>query len=283
MRPWLLVLLAAATLAMARPADARIVRLEITRVEPAFGGHDVERVLGRVYGEVDPKAPANAAIQDIGLAPKNACGMVEYGSDIEIIRPADPAKSNHVLLFDILNRGNKRAVPTYNADVPGPLARMNASADPGDGWLQKSGSTVVYFGWQADVLPGDGRMTFHVPAARNPDGSALTGIVRSELVTRTPTTTLNLSSGWFTGMTHASYPTVSLDKAAVLPLMDGFLPGLTVRTRENAPRVAIPVGESGIPGWDGDARCVLACAHVRPGRNPSIRGSTAALSKLTVG
>ena len=243
MRPWLLVLLAGTLLTIVLPADARIVRLEITRVEPAFGGHAFERVLGRAYGEVDPKAPANASIQDIGLAPKNAHGIVEYGSDIEIIRPADPAKSNHVLLFDILNRGNKRAVPMYNADVPGPLAQMNASADLGDGWLQKLVTTVVYFGWQADVLPGDGRMTFHVPAACNPDGSALTGIVRSELVTRAPTTMLNLSSGRFTGMTHASYPTVSLDKAAVLPLMDGFLPGLTVRARENAPRTAIPAGD----------------------------------------
>ena len=244
MRPWLLVLLAVAPLAVAWPADARIVRLEITSVEPAFGGHDFERVLGRAYGEVDPKAPANATIQDIGLAPKNTRGMVEYGTDIEIIRPADPAKSNHVLLFDVVNRGNKRAVPMYNADVPGPQAQMNASVHPGDRWLQKSGTTVVYFGWQADVLPGDGRMTFHVPVAHNPDGSVLTGIVRSELTTLAPTTTLHLSSGWFTGMTHASYPTVSLDKATVLPLMDGFLPGLTVRARENASRVAIPAGDS---------------------------------------
>ena len=90
MRPWLLVLLAVAPLAVAWPADARIVRLEITSVEPAFGGHDFERVLGRAYGEVDPKAPANATIQDIGLAPKNTRGMVEYGTDIEIIIPADP-------------------------------------------------------------------------------------------------------------------------------------------------------------------------------------------------
>jgi len=241
MRPWLLALLAAAPLAAARPADARITRLEITRVEPAFGGKAFgaagafERVLGRAHGEVDPKAPANAIIQDIGLAPKNARGMVEYSADIEIIRPADPAKSNHVLLFDIPTRGNKRAVPP---------AQTNASAEPGDGWLQRSGTTVITFGWQADVLPGDGRMTFQVPVARNPDGSPLTGIVRSELTTPAPTTTLNLSSGWFTGMTHASYPTVSLDKAAQLPLMDGFLPGLTVRSRENATRLPIPAGES---------------------------------------
>jgi hypothetical protein len=277
MRPWLLALLAAAPLACARPADARIVRLEITRVEPFLAGHAFgtagafERVIGRAHGEVDPKAPANAGIQDIGLAPKNARGMVEYSTDIEIIRPADAAKSNHVLLFDIVNRGNKTAVPLYNADVPGPLAQTNGSVDPGDGWLQRLGMTVVYFGWQADVLPGDGRMTFQVPVARNPDGSPLTGIVRSELVVPEPVRTLNLSSGWFTGMTHASYPTVSLDKAAQLPLMDGFLPGLTVRPRENAAHSMIDAGDSSFADCAAgaakpDATKICYPAGFQPGR-----------------
>ena len=43
----------------------------------------------------------------------------------------------------------------------------------GDGWLQREGYTLVWFGWQADVLPGGGRMTFSAPAARNRDGRAL--------------------------------------------------------------------------------------------------------------
>jgi hypothetical protein len=52
---------------------------------------------------------------------------------------------------------------------------------------------------------------------------------------------LNLSSGWFTGMTHASAPTVSSDNQIALP--DGFLPALTVRASENAPREPIPNSE----------------------------------------
>lgn len=265
MRPWLLALLAAAPLAAARPADARIVRLDITQVQPFAGGRSFgaagtfERLVGRAYGEVNPKTPANALIQDIALAPKNAHGMVEYSTDVEIIRPTDPAKSNHVLLFDIVNRGNQRAEAMYDG------------ADPGDGWQQRSGTTLISFGWQADVLPGDGRLTFKVPVVRNPDGSPLTGIVRSELTTMSPVTTLNLSSGWFTGMTHASYPTVSLDKAAQLPLMDGFLPGLTVRGRDNALRLPLPAGasrfadcSSGAPKEDSTKICYSA--GFQPGR-----------------
>ena len=213
--PYALALLGAIT--CITPAAARITHLEITRVEPAFGGRSFgavgtfERVTGRAYGEVDPKAAANAGIQDVDLAPTNARGMVEYATDIDILRPADPARGNGVLLFDVLNRGNKRALSLFNADLGGNAAALNALTDPGDGWLQQQGYTVVWFGWQADILPGNGRMTFAAPTARNPDGSPLTGLVRSELAVRAPATTLNLSSGWFTGTTHVPYPTVSAD------------------------------------------------------------------------
>ncbi len=269
-------LAALSALACAAPADARITRLEIARVEPAFGGRSFgaagtfERVVGRAHGEVDPRAPASAAIQDVGLAPTNARGMVEYVTDIDIIRPADPARGNDVLLFNILNRGNKGAVNLFNVDVPGNTAAANAMTEPGDGWLQRQGYTLVWFGWQADVLPGDARMTLTVPVARNPDGSPITGPVRSELVVRAPATTLNLSSGWFTGTTHASYPAVGTDNRAAPP--DGFLPTLTVRPRENAPREPIPNSEwsfaacpAGQPATPDPTRICLP-AGFQPGR-----------------
>lgn len=248
MRRSLLVLCSAALLAATRPAEARITRLEINHVEPAFGGRSFgtagtfERMLGRAHGEVDPKASANAGIQDIGLAPKNARGLVEYSTDVEIIRPADPAKSNRVLLFEIVNRGDKRALAQFNADVPGPQARINASDEAGDGWLQRSGTTLICFGWQADVLPGDARMTFEAPVARNPDGSPLTGLVRSELVTRVPANTLNLSGGWFTGMTYASYPVAGMQGGG--PLSESVLPQVDVRPRVTAPGTRMPAGQA---------------------------------------
>src|SRR5207244_374296 len=92
----------------------------------------------------------------------------------------------------------------------------------------------VWFGWQADVLPSLNRLTLDAPVARNPDGSPITGTVRTELTTLAPITTLNLSSGWFTVLNHRSYPTVSTDNRTALT--DGFLPTLTVRAREQDPR-----------------------------------------------
>jgi hypothetical protein len=231
-------------------AEARITRIEISKTEPAFAGQTFgevgayERLTGKAYGEVDPAAEANAAIQDIARAPRNARGMVEYVSDIDILRPANRSKSNGVLFFNIVNRGNKGGLSLFNADVPPNLLNNNNLTTAGDGFMQRQGYTMVWFGWQPDVAAGGGRITMKVPVARNADGSPITGTVRSELTTAahtnpaTPTTTLNLSSGWFTAMITTAYPTVSTDNRT--PLADGFLPELTVRAREHEPRVKIP-------------------------------------------
>jgi len=235
---------ATAVVLVTEAAEARITRIEIQRIEPAFSGRNFgptgayERLIGKAYGEVDPQLPANAIIQDIDLAPQNAKGMVEYATDIDIVRPADRSKGNGILFFNIHNRGNKGGIQLFNADVPLNLAEINNLANPGDGFLQRQGYTMIWFGWQPDVLAGNQRMTMTVPVAHNPDGSPISGLVRSELTTIAPTTTLNLSSGWFTTLITASYPTASTDNKT--PLADGFIPTLSVRSKEQEPRVPIP-------------------------------------------
>ena len=225
------------------PAAAKITRLEILRVEPAFAGQsfaDVgvyERVVARVHGEVDPAHPLNAIIQDLAAAPRNAAGQVAYASDVEILRPVDRARGNRVLLFEIVNRGNKLALNAFNDGLPLAVADRNALTTAGDGHLFRAGYTLIWFGWQADVLPGASRMTLSVPAARNADGTPITGVVRTELTTPESTRTLNLSSGWFTTLTHASYPTASTDNRRALA--DGFVPSLTVRAKEQEARQPI--------------------------------------------
>jgi hypothetical protein len=239
--------LAVLAILSAQPSQARITRIEITKVEPAFGGRrfgDVggyERVVGRAYGEVDPNHPANASIQDVALAPRTAKDRVQYVTDIDILRPADRSKGNGILFFNVVNRGNKGGLASFNADVPTGLPQHvgdnNALKVAGDGFMLEQGYTLVWFGWQGDVLSGNDRMTFAVPVAKNPDGSAITGLVRGELIVRAPAKTLNLSSGWFTLLNHASYATVSVDNRTALA--DGFLPSLSVRSKEQDPRLPI--------------------------------------------
>jgi hypothetical protein len=61
-------------------------------------------------------------------------------------------------LFEVNNRGNKLALNAFNEDVRGTLADRNALTSAGDGWLMRAGYTMVWFGWEMDVLPGLNRI-----------------------------------------------------------------------------------------------------------------------------
>ena len=88
-----IVIAAAAIATTVSVAEARVVRIEITRTEPFAAGQSFgetgayEKVAGRFYGELDPAAPLNADIVDIDKAPRNAKGRVEIvrGGSIEHI------------------------------------------------------------------------------------------------------------------------------------------------------------------------------------------------------
>lgn len=94
------------------PLEAAITRVVVTKTEPYLDGRTFGntgsylRITGQFYGEVDPSDPLNSVIQDIGLAPVNEKGMVEYVSDFVILRPADMEKCNGLLFLSLPNRGN---------------------------------------------------------------------------------------------------------------------------------------------------------------------------------
>jgi hypothetical protein len=139
---------------------AKVVGFEVVKIEsPAFGGRSFgsigsyDRILARATIAVDPLDRHNAAIVDIGLAPRNAQGLVEATSEVEILRPTDPAKGSDKLLFEVLNRGRKPGLALFN-DGPG----KDDLADPaniGSGFLMERGYTLVWAGWQPDVPPGE--------------------------------------------------------------------------------------------------------------------------------
>src|SRR5205814_2550361 len=95
----------------------------------------------------------NRIIQDIGLAPHNARGRVEYVATFALAKPVDMARSGRVLLYQVVNRGNGQAV-----------------ASP-------EGYVSLVSGWQGDVIPTPTNQTIQVPVAKNPDGTPVTGPV----------------------------------------------------------------------------------------------------------
>lgn len=143
------------SLFLAGAAHANVVRLEITKVEPA--GPDHERVSGRIHGEVDPADPKNAVITDIDLAPRNTRGKVEYIATFSLVRPKDASRFSGVLLYTVVNRG-------------GGGSGADATAQP-----NADGHVTLVSGWQADIAATADNQQITVPIARNRDGSSITG------------------------------------------------------------------------------------------------------------
>ncbi|MEZ2297475.1 alpha/beta hydrolase domain-containing protein [Variovorax sp. RCC_210] len=200
-------------------ATAPRYKLAITATEDVpgtFGSAGAyEKLSGTFTGEVDPKDPRNAIIQDLQLAPLNANGKVEYTSDFVLFKPKDMAKASGVLRYDAPNRGNI------------------VSLDP---YFASRGYVFLTAAWQGDVPAGPGKLTLKVPVAKNPDGSSITGTYRAELLPTAATNdSLPLPGGPFNAAMQA-YATASLDNT-----QPGYV--LTRRVNEGDARQLIPASE----------------------------------------
>ena len=127
---------------------AAVTRVEVTEKVDLAG---YERIAGKVYFAVDPKLPANRAIADIDLAPRNAAGLVEFSAELLVLRPKDPAKSNGTAFLEIANRGTQ---PFFGALNIGGGRGARTEQDLGDRFMLDQGFTLVWVGWQFDVNAG---------------------------------------------------------------------------------------------------------------------------------
>jgi hypothetical protein len=226
-----LVLVGCASLLIAKipSAEARITSLTNCTTTSPYGSTPFgtagayEQLACTANGALDPNDPLNAIIQDIKLAPR-VSGLVQYSMDVTILMPTDLTKSNHVMLFDVPNRGNRL--------LPGGFNIGGSITSAGDGFLHSQGFIMVASGWQGDVLPGSGRLTMTVPVAHSPGGGTIIGRVRTEYgLTAGPATTQNLGGGPYTGTTTASYETVTLNNSGAV---------LTQRVHQDDPCQLIP-------------------------------------------
>src|SRR5437870_3214346 len=179
---------AVTALIAASAANARITEIRIDTVEPFADNHafgkagPYVRIKGVAKGELDPKAAENASIVDIEKATRNARGLVEYETDIFIMRPADPAKGNGILYYEVLNRGNKQLGRRLHDTRGGGESGGNdpkTVADAGNAFLFERGYTVVWSGWE-DLPRREALMSARLPAALE-DGQPLVRRIRDEL------------------------------------------------------------------------------------------------------
>jgi hypothetical protein len=158
----------------ASPARAEVTRIAIAK-RADVGQSGYEKIVGTIFFAVDPKDPHNRLVADLDKAPANAAGRVEFSSDLYILRPKDPARSNGVALVDVLNRGNKIVLNGFNrARSPDPATE----ADLGDLFLMRFGYTIVWVGWEFDVADRPELMRMYPPTASD-HGTPITGIVRA--------------------------------------------------------------------------------------------------------
>jgi Alpha/beta hydrolase domain len=191
--------------------------------EKAFGHvGPYEQLDGTVYFAVDPSHLAHHLITDLKLAPQDANGQVHFSADWRLLRPVEPERGNHRLLFDILNRGRGPVLRNLNsaADVA-----PNEPLDPGNGFLMRYGYSVAWCGWQHDVPEAPGLMRIRVPEAVTPEGP-ISGKIVVTFVTDAPTTVQYLAD-----RIHRAYPTRQLDDPDAM---------LTEQDHEDAPERVIP-------------------------------------------
>ena len=157
----------------------------------AFGNTGpYEKIWGKAYFAIDPAHPRNQVIADLGLAPRNAAGKVEFSADLFILKPKDPGRGNGVVFFDVVNRGRFRLLSTFSgaaaADDPTEAAHF------GDGSLLNNGYTLVAVGWQFDVP--DELIGVQAPIATN-NGTAIKGWLREWFISDKATDSFEWTGG----------------------------------------------------------------------------------------
>jgi hypothetical protein len=188
----------------ASTADARVVRLHVERREIVLNGRpfgaagSYEKLVGRVDFGLDPDAPANGAIVDLKLAPRNARGEVESSADFYLLKPVDARRGNGRLFYEVGNRGGKAMLVTFQ--------KASASLDPtteaefGDGALMRQGFTLLWMGWQWDVPVRPATMRMEIPIATE-NGRRITGLVRGNFILSERAETASVAD-----RNHQAYP-----------------------------------------------------------------------------
>jgi hypothetical protein len=213
--------------------QARVLRIEVgSRSEVldarAFGAAGpYERLKGRVYFSAAVANPHNAPIVDLRGAVNLRDGEVPFSADFVAFRPQDPHRANGSMLLEVPNRGR----PAIIALVDG--GDRDLSKDAGDAWLLRSGYTIVSLGWQWDT-PAPDALRLYAPVARQADGTAITGLLRGDLMLSSAVGEIPLGHLVRGDIGGSEYPVADPGDPRNV---------LTVRDSRDAQRVPIPASE----------------------------------------
>ena len=158
------------------------VQLDIERREPFAGGSSFgdtgpyERLYGKAHFAIDPDEKGLPSIVDLDLAPRNAQGLVEFAATLDIIKPVELSRGNRRIFYEFSNRGN-RGLLGFNY---GRGMDMSTPEYAGDGFLMRQGYTLLWSGWQGDLIDRGNNVVAYLPFAQQDGKKPLRGRVRQE-------------------------------------------------------------------------------------------------------
>ncbi len=177
----------------AAAGHARVTEITIAAIEPFADGAKFgdtgayERVRGTFKGELDPADARNRVIVNLDKAPRNSRGRVEYEADFFMLRPADAARGNRGILYDVTNRGRKYIHWRLMDAKPASAASANdprTLEDAGNGLFLRRGYTIVWSGWDPEAPHGNNGMAMKAVVAMD-GGKPIVRTIRDELVNGT--------------------------------------------------------------------------------------------------
>ena len=170
-----------------------------------------EEIRGTLRFSIDPDNAANMRVTDAGRTARDNAGRVAFSSDVSIILPTDRSKGSGRLMLDVVNRGNRVALPNFNS-FKQPTINADVSVDfdisLGNGFLMERGYTVVACGWQGDTPAFPALITMDGPDAENDSGGPLVGKVYTQLQSVEDTHNFLLSDKG-----HRAYPAHDMNEA----------------------------------------------------------------------
>ncbi len=212
--------------------SAAVTRVELVERTDYLDGQSFgaagpyELVRAKVFFRADPNLPANKIIVDLHLAPKDEEGLVEWSSDLWVLKPRDPSRGNGTLLYEVSNRGGNG------------ILRMFERKD--EHLLLERGFTIALSGWQWDLPPGNANLLRLDTVIATDNGKPIRGPVRAEWVPQARATRM-----WLGDRNHNPYPVIADAKLTVRSSADGErqeIPASAWKTTDNGQAIEMAAG-----------------------------------------
>ena len=157
-------------------ANARVTKIVIDDAQPLANVPGWRQIAGRAFGDLDPKHPRNAIMQDITLG-TDKDGKVRYVATFVLTLPIDLSQASGMLWHDVPNRGGSISIGAAERGF-GDIGLASAWQGDNSGINATNGTTI------RSTQTVNGRNWLQVPVARNPDGSTITGRIFARIVNR---------------------------------------------------------------------------------------------------